>query len=136
MTAAEVAPTSQLSPGTVLGDRFEIVGPLVPGAKYTLPTMVSDEGETIVVRILDAAERESHKAFPNGGHLCRVEVGRDIFGTVGGAIFVWFDEAGKPGRTVVEDVLALGNVTGTLRGLKPRPAVGKDTGHRNQGAEN
>lgn len=103
--------------------RAGFVGPIVAGAEYTVPTMVSDEDTTINIRILDANERESYDYFPAGGYLCRVKVGRDIFGTEDGTVLVWFDDAGTPGRSVVEDVLSLGNVTGTLRGLAPGSAV-------------
>jgi hypothetical protein len=97
--------------------RAGFVGPLVPGAEYTFPTMVSGENENIVIRVLDAAERELHQDFPLAGQLYRMEVGRDVFGTDEGAVFVWFDQAGRPGRTVVENVLELGDVTGTLKSL-------------------
>ena len=106
--------------------RAGFVGPLVPGADYTFPTMVSDESETIVIRALDAAERESYNDFPAGGQLFRVLVGRDVFDTGEGAVLVWVDDAGRPGRTVVENVLALGDVTGTLTGSVTRPAADGD----------
>jgi len=101
--------------------RAGLVGPLVPGAEYRLPTMIGGDHNAIDIRILDAAERESHAGFPQGGQLSRVEVGDEVFGTEEGVIFVWFDDAGRPGRTVVEKVLELGDVTGTLEGLHTAP---------------
>lgn len=99
--------------------RAGFMGPMVADVEYRLPTMVGDEEETLTIQVLGDTEREAHDDFPDGGYLCRVAVGREVFGSEDGTVFVWFDDAGRPGRTVVKDVLALGDVTGTLKGMGP-----------------
>jgi len=103
--------------------RAGFIGPIDAGAEVAIPTMVSDERATITIHRLDAAERKSHTDFPAGGQLYRVTIGREVFGTKDGAVLVWFDAAGQPGRTVVEDVLSLGDVIGTLQGFQAAPAA-------------
>ena len=115
--------------------RAGLLGPLAPGAEYTLATVASDGARNIDIRILDAAERESYTKFPGGGQLASVRVGGDVFGTEDGSVFVWFDRRMQPGRTVVEKVLGLGDVTGTLKGSDSPPAVQDRASTRNAEAQ-
>jgi hypothetical protein len=103
--------------------RAGFLGPLTPGSEYSLSTVASDGSRTIEIRLLDAAERESYDRFPAGGLLARVSVSGEVFGAENGVVLVWFDPHMRPGRTVVEDVLGLGDVTGTLTDREAAPAA-------------
>lgn len=90
-------------------------GEIVPGGHYRIPTFSRKGPSYIIVDVYHEAERPPLGHFPRGGLLCRVEVDQEIFDTDDGAVFVWFDGQGRPARGMVENVLSLGDVRGTLR---------------------
>ncbi len=95
--------------------RAGLVGPLRPGARYTIPTFSHKGDSNIIVETVPEEARENYPAFPRRGLLARVTVDPEIFDTGGGYIYVWFDEAGRPARAAVENVIGMGDVRGTLR---------------------
>ncbi len=65
--------------------------------------------------MLTRKQQADNELFPTSGLLCRVQVDREVFDSEGGGIFVWFDEKGRPAAGVVENVLGMGNVHGSMR---------------------
>lgn len=90
-------------------------GAVQEGADFTIPTFTRDGKALIYIHVLTAAERKSVKGFPAGGLLAQVQLDAEELDTEKGAVFVWFDSAGRPARGLVENVLGLGNVRGELR---------------------
>ncbi len=90
-------------------------GEIRPGARYEIPTFSRKGPSTISIAIYSEEERPRHRHFPAGGLLCSVRVDQEVFNTGGGQIYLWIDPLDRPARGVVEDVLGLGDVRGTLR---------------------
>jgi len=95
--------------------RAGFFGPVQEGRRYVIPTFDRDGTEKIVLEVLSPRERSHDRFFPHGGVLCRVTLGEEVFGTGGGVAYVWFDDYGRPARGIVENVIGLGDVKGTLR---------------------
>lgn len=95
--------------------RAGVFGPFKAGARYTIPKFGRKGTLEIVVEILPAEKWRGHPFFPPGGLLCRISVDPDVFDTEGGQVYVWFDDFGRPARGIVENVIGLGDVRGTLR---------------------
>lgn len=95
--------------------RAGFFGPLKPGGRYTIPTFNRKENEEIRVEILTEGERPDDPFFPRQGLLGRVFLDEEILDTEGGAVYVWFDDLGRPSRGVVEKIIGLGSVRGTVR---------------------
>ena len=90
-------------------------GPLVPGASYRIPTFKKEGPADILIEILPDKARPSKSFFPAGGHLVKVILDPDVFETAGGDIFMWMDTKGRPVKGLVEKVIGLGDVKGTMR---------------------
>lgn len=100
--------------------RAGFFGPIKAGSVYRIPTFNRRGISEIVIEVLapgtaSDGRREDFPFFPAGGTLCRVTVDREVFETGEGALYGWFDNFGRPARGVVENVLGLGDVQGTLR---------------------
>ncbi|MDO3379240.1 DUF3108 domain-containing protein [Geoalkalibacter halelectricus] len=89
-------------------------GEIVPGRRYEIPTYTRHGPGTILVQVYAEGHRPRHTNFPDGGLLCRVEIDEEIFDTGDGDVYVWFDDQGRPGIGVVENVLNMGDVRGHL----------------------
>lgn len=89
-------------------------GPLVPGQKVTIPTFTRKGPSEIIVEILKKDDWPSGLDVPGGDLCCRVTLDEEVFKTGGGHVYVWLDPAGRPTGGVVEKVLGLGNVRGTM----------------------
>jgi len=94
--------------------RAGVYGRLIPGTRLHIPTFTSRGISTIDVEVLASPERRA-RSFRPGGTLLRIRVDPEVFETRGAALFVWFDEAGRPAGGIVENVIGLGNVHGRLR---------------------
>lgn len=92
-------------------------GPLVPGASYRIPTFKREGPADIQIEILPEKARPSKSFFPAGGHLVKVILDPDVFETAGGDVFMWMDASGRPVKGLVEKVIGLGDVKGTMRPL-------------------
>ncbi|MGE4580054.1 MAG: hypothetical protein AB7F21_10995 [Desulfuromonadales bacterium] len=90
-------------------------GPLVPGARYRIPTFKKEGPTDILIEILSEKARPSKAFFPAGGHLVKVILDPDVFETAGGDVFMWMDASGRPVKGLVEKVIGLGDVKGTMR---------------------
>jgi len=88
-------------------------GDLQPGEQVQIPTFSKQGASTILVERLTPAQRPP--GFPDGGEILRVSVDQEVFDTGGGYVFVWFDDQRLPVIGLVENVLGMGNVRGTLR---------------------
>ncbi len=115
----EVLPMDGPAPNDILTAMFNfrtgVFGPIRQGAKYLIPTFSHKGTGNIEIEVLGNDERAYQDFFPEGGFLCRVQVDREIFETGDGAIYVWFDDQGRPARGIVENVIGLGNVRGVLQ---------------------
>lgn len=116
----ELLPMSgQGAPNDILTALFNFragfFGPLKPGGRYTIPTFNRKVNEEIRIEILADGERPDDPFFPRHGLLGRVFLDKEILDTEGGAVYVWFDDLGRPLRGVVENVIGLGSVRGTVR---------------------
>jgi len=94
--------------------RAGFFGPIREGNHYAIPTFNREGNGEIRVEILSREERPDDPFFPPGGLLGRVFLDKEIMDTEGGAVYVWFDDLGRPLRGVVENVIGIGNVRGTL----------------------
>jgi hypothetical protein len=47
--------------------------------------------------------------------LLKVKIDKELFDTDNGIVYVWLDPQGRPAQVVVEDVIGLGDVRGTLQ---------------------
>lgn len=128
---AEAETVLPMEPGDQLNDfltafynfRAGSFGPLREGGRYAIPTFTRKGRAEIVVQLLTRQERPAGDFFPAGGWLARIELDPEVLDTGGGAVYLWFDDAERPARGIVENVLGLGDVRGLLR--TPAPAVAK-----------
>lgn len=111
--AGEGAPNDILT--ALFNFRAGFFGPLKPGGRYTIPTFNRKANEKIRIEILADAERPDDPFYPRHGLLGRVFLDDEVLDTEGGAVYVWFDDLGRPSRGVVENVIGLGSVRGTVR---------------------
>lgn len=100
--------------------RNGVYGPVVEGATCRIPTYSSKGPSDIVVEVLGSKQRPPKPKFPNQGLLLKVHIDKEIFDTDNGIAYVWLDPQGRPAQVVVEDVIGLGNVRGTLQKKGPQ----------------
>jgi len=96
-------------------------GVLTAGSHLQIPTFTSRGISDITVDVLTATGRPLRPSFPAGGTLLRVWVDPEIFETGGAALYIWFDDTGRPASGVVENVIGLGDVYGRLREEPKQP---------------
>ena len=95
--------------------RAGFFGPLEPGRHYLVPTFNRKGAGNIEIDLLTDAERQGLDFFPAGGMVARLKVDPEIFDSKDGGIYVWLDEQLRPARGIVQNVIGLGDVRGTLR---------------------
>jgi len=95
--------------------RMGYFGAVEPGAHFDIPAFSRKGPASITIDVLTAEERVGDPRFPAEGLVCRVHVDKEIFKTGDGRIYLWIDEQARPAFGVVEKVLGLGDVRGTLR---------------------
>jgi hypothetical protein len=88
---------------------------VVAGAKCRIPTYSSKGPSDIVVEVLGSKQRPRKPKFPKQGLLLKVKIDKELFDTDNGIVYVWLDPQGRPAQVVVEDVIGLGDVRGTLQ---------------------
>jgi hypothetical protein len=96
--------------------RAGLYGPLRPGAHFRIPAFNHKGVGYITIDILTDQQRQTQTFFPKkGGLLCKIQVDPEIFDTGNGILHVWLDEQGRPARSIVEKVVGIGTVRGTMR---------------------
>lgn len=90
-------------------------GPLRPGSRHAVPTFSRTGKEEIRIEMLTDEQRPDDPFFPRHGLLGRAILDEEILDTGGGAVYVWFDDLGRPQRGIVENVIGIGSVRGKLR---------------------
>jgi hypothetical protein len=90
-------------------------GPLRPGSRHTVPTFSRAGNEEIRIEMLTDEQRPDDPFFPRHGLLGRAILDEEILDTRGGAVYVWFDDLGRPQLGIVENVIGIGSVRGMLR---------------------
>lgn len=94
--------------------RAGVYGPLLAGSRFQIPTYSGKGFANITVTVLTVEEQMKKKYFPSHGLLLFAELDPEVFDTDSGKLYVWLDEAGVPERGIVEDVIGLGDVRGSL----------------------
>lgn len=94
--------------------RAGVYGPLVAGSRFLIPTCSGKGFAEITVTVLSDEQRAEQEYFPSHGLLLFAELDPDIFETDSGNLYFWFNDAGVPERGIVEDVIGLGDVRGSL----------------------
>ncbi len=89
-------------------------GPLVPGGRYHIPTFSRKGTATIEVEVFLGPHLVRPDFFPADGLLAKIILDPEVFDTAGGALYVWFDQRRLPARGIVEKVIGLGDIYGTL----------------------
>ncbi len=107
------------SPNDILTAYFNFrdgyFGPIEPGKHYVVPTFNRQGAGDIEIDLLTKAERQELHLFPAGGMVARLKVDPDIFDSEDGGIYVWLDAQMRPAQGIVQNVIGLGDVRGTLR---------------------
>ncbi len=94
--------------------RTGFYGPLEPGRTILIPAFDRKGTGEILVEILTESQRAGLNFFPKDGHLARVEIDEDVFETTEGSVYIWFSPQGLPARGIVENIIGLGDVRGTM----------------------
>lgn len=116
-------------PIKVLGDRFPVDfltagfnfisgsdGPIRAGERKEILTFTDKGEQEIVIEVLGAEQWPTTSFFKKGqGTLLKITLPREILDTGGGAVYALLDENVLPQRTIIENVLGLGDVRGELR---------------------
>lgn len=94
--------------------RMGFFGSPAPGETLELDTFERGHPAKIIVTATPQSPAEHQAFFPPEGKLFQVSMGEDILDTGGGKVFLWFDSLERPARAVVENVIGIGDVKGTL----------------------
>ena len=94
--------------------RSGVYGPLVRGAQFWVPTFSGKGFVDIEIKILTAEQQAKQGYFPTHGLLISANVDPEIFETGGGGLYFWLNAEGVPERGIVEDVIGMGDVRGSL----------------------
>ncbi len=94
--------------------RAGVYGPLARGAQFLVPTYSGKGFSDISVNVLTAAQQEKQKFFPSHGLLLSATLDPEVFDTDSGNLYFWFNDAGVPERGIVEDIIGMGDVRGSL----------------------
>lgn len=94
--------------------RAGVYGPFTRGSQFLIPTYSGKGFVDIEVDILTLEEQAEQGAFPSHGLLMSVKIDPKILDTYSGQLYCWFNNAGVPERGIVEDVIGMGDVRGTL----------------------
>ncbi|WP_066727703.1 DUF3108 domain-containing protein [Desulfuromonas sp. DDH964] len=111
--AAESTPNDILT--AFFNFRAGYFGPLEPGRHYLVPTFNRQGAGNIEIDLLSGKERDGLDFFPAGGLVARLKVDPEIFDSEDGGIYVWLDDQLRPARGIVQNVIGLGDVRGSLR---------------------
>lgn len=95
--------------------RMGFLGSPGPGETLELDTFERGHPAKIIVTATALSPAAHQTFFLPGGKLFQISMGEDILDTGGGKVFLWFDSLGRPARAVVENVIGIGDVKGTLR---------------------
>lgn len=94
--------------------RAGIYGSLSRGAQFLIPTYSGKGFSAIAVTVLTVEQQAKQKFFPAHGLLLSATLAPEIFDTDSGNLYFWFDDAGVPERGIVEDIIGMGDVRGSL----------------------
>ena len=94
--------------------RVGAYGPLVRGARFLIPTYSGKGFVDIEVKVLTVEQQAKHRYFPSHGLLVSAKIDPEIFETGSGNLYFWLNGEGVPERGIVEDVIGLGDVRGSL----------------------
>ena len=94
--------------------RSGVYGPLVRGAQFLIPTYSGKGFVDIEINVLTTEQQAKQSYFPSHGLLISANVDPEIFETGGGGLYFWLNAKGIPERGIVEDVIGMGDVRGSL----------------------
>lgn len=94
--------------------RAGVYGPLVRGAEFLIPTYSGKGFAKIGVRVLTVEQQARQDYFPADGLLLSASLDPEIFDTDSGNLYFWISDDGVPERGIVEDVIGMGDVRGSL----------------------
>lgn len=122
--AATVLPIAGTPPADILTAFFNfqagVYGPLAPGGKYRISALAKKGVGWIEAEVLPEKKWPAKEFFPKNGTLVKVRVDPEVFETKDGILYIWFDQALRPERGIVENVIGLGSIYGSER---PLPAA-------------
>ena len=94
--------------------RAGVYGPLVRGAQFLIPTYSGKGFVDIEVNVLTIEQQAEQGYFPSHGLLVFAKIDPEILDTDSGNLYLWFNNAGVPERGIVEDIIGMGDVRGSL----------------------
>lgn len=101
--------------GAFYNFRAGLFGPIGGGAQYRVPSFAKGKPAEIGIFVYPANRRPRDAVFPEGGVVVRVMLDPEVFDTGDGNLYIWFDDAMRPARVLVKDVIGLGDVRATLQ---------------------
>jgi hypothetical protein len=101
--------------------RAGIYGTIAPGKTLRIPTFTSKGVSEIEVEVMEVARRQSLPFFPANGTLVQLKIDPEVTDVGDVALYVWFDDAGRPARGVLGNVIGLGDVEGRLLEEEKQP---------------
>jgi len=117
--AAEILPITGIPPADILTAFFNfqagVYGPLAPGGKYRISALAKKGVGWIEAEVLPERRWPAKEYFPKNGTLVKVRVDPEVFETKDGILYIWFDQALRPERGIVENVIGLGSIYGSER---------------------
>ena len=94
--------------------RAGFYGPLFRGYQFQIPTYSGKGFSNITVTVLTVEQQAKQEFFPSHGLLLSATLDPEVFDTDNGNLYLWFDDSGIPERGIVEDLIGLGDVKGSL----------------------
>lgn len=94
--------------------RAGVYGPLARGSQFLIPTYSGKGFSNISVTVLTVAKQAKQEFFPAHGLLLSVTLDPEVFDTDSGNLYFWLSDAGFPERGIVEDIIGMGDVRGSL----------------------
>lgn len=124
--AATVLPIQGTPPADILTAFFNfqagVYGPLTPGETYRILALAKKGVGWIDAEVLPGEKWPAKEFFSKNGTLVKVRVDPEVFETKDGILYIWFDQALRPERGIVENVIGLGSIYGSERPL-PAPTT-------------
>ena len=105
---------------TLYNFRSGAYGKTMTEAPLIVPTFGHGSSSDIKIEIALPPRKSARDFFNSCRPLLKVSVDREVFDTGGGFVYACLDSQGRPLKGIVENVLGLGDVWGSLR-ASPAP---------------